>query len=59
VMIQSLRDGFPDKLLVRFEWPLEHPALHFMTVTREGMRGFRFPPIGASVLVPKPVMPDE
>ncbi|HKU40393.1 MAG TPA: hypothetical protein VJR89_19665 [Polyangiales bacterium] len=59
VLIQSLRDGLPNKLLFRFEWPLEHPAYRFLTVTERGMRVFKLPPVGASVVVPKPVMPDD
>jgi len=58
VMIQSLREGLPDRLLFRFEWPLEHPSLRFMTVTRKGIRVFPLPPIGGSVVVPKPEAPD-
>jgi hypothetical protein len=58
VMVQSLRDGLPDRLLVRFEWPLEHPLLRFMTVTRQGIRVFRLPRIGGEVVVPKPAVPD-
>jgi hypothetical protein len=56
-MIQSLREGLPDRLLFRFEWPLEHPSLRFMTVTRAGIREFRMPPVGGSAVVPKPEVP--
>jgi hypothetical protein len=58
VTILSLRNGLPSRLLVQFDWPLEHPALRFMLSTREGIRVFKLPPVGAVVSVPAPAIPD-
>jgi hypothetical protein len=57
IVVLALKDGRPSRLMVRFDVPLEHPALRFMVATREGIKNFPLPPVGAAVEVPFPEIP--
>jgi hypothetical protein len=57
VTVLRLLRGMPVEIRVELDVPLEHPSLHFVTPTHAGIRRFPMPEVGATAIVPAPVIP--
>ncbi len=48
----------PGSVLFRFRWRLEDPRLIFLEVGPDGLRPFSVPPVGKTVAIPPPALPN-